>query len=362
MQYYAVYVVEIAKIMLITGCGIFILTPLARVLNLMDYPGGRKAHLKATPLIGGIAIFFGLVLSVYYLPISKELYHHVLLGSFILLLIGAVDDRFDIRPRLRLVIQISAIFYMILAGKFCLNYVGEIFYFTDIYLHKISIPLTLILTLGFINAINMLDGQDGLAGGVVLTESLLLFAVSYYLGQTQLALLLLTFIGLLAVFLLFNMPLPWRHRASVFLGDSGSNFMAFFIAWCVIYLSQIESQIIKPITLIWIVAFPFFDMTSACLIRTKQKRSWADPGHDHIHHLLRKFNIPVFWSTFLLSGLSLGYGLLGVLFAWGQVSEGLQSYLYLVCFASYLLFTNWLSREHRNIQSSFNSSIDFISK
>lgn len=343
MHRYIFYMQSISIATMATFCVILVLKRLSDALGLMDHPGGRKNHLNATPLVGGIAIYIGLCLSLLLLPIASGVFFDMLVGAFLLILIGAADDRFETPPRLRLIVQISALLVLIFIGNHCIHYIGSIFFLPDVHLNKLSIPLTVILGLGFINAINMLDGQDGLAGSIVFTEIILLFLVSAYLNHMAVALILLTFLVLLFIFLCFNAPFPWRRHASVFLGDAGSNFVAFFVVWAVIYLSQVESNVVKPITLIWIVAFPFFDMTSACIIRQREGRSWTTAGHDHIHHSLQRRNVPVFWSTFLISAFSMSLGILGLFLAWEAVSEGVQSILYLVCFIGYLMVAGFLN-------------------
>lgn len=352
MPRYIHYLQNISIATIATFCLILVLRPLSYSVGLVDRPGGRKTHFLPTPLIGGIAIYIGLCLSMYLLSLPRELFFDMIIGSFILIIVGACDDRFEINYRTRLFVQTLSILCLILIGHHYISYIGSIFFLPDVHLSYLSIPLTLILSLGFINAINMLDGQDGLAASIIFTEVLLLLLVSFYLGQSFLALILLTFLVLLATFLCFNFPLPWRRQASVFLGDSGSNFLAFFVLWAVICLSQIESEIIKPITLIWIVAFPFFDMTSVCLMREYQGRVWTSSGRDHIHHLLQRRNMPTFWSTVFLSGLSLSFGVLGLFLAFTNVSEGVQSFLFVFLLFAYILTTFFLNLNENGLALS----------
>ncbi len=334
---------------------VFILKPMAYKVGLIDNPGGRKNHKRSTPLIGGIMVYFGFTIGVLILPIPSIFYQPVLVGSFVLLCVGALDDRYDIKPSIRMLFQIAAILYLVFQGHHGLYYVGHIFYFPHGHLTAwLAVGLTVVLTLGFINAINMLDGQDGCVGSIAFTELFLLTCVSLYLGERELALILVCFLAILMVFLLFNLPMPWRTQASIFLGDSGSNFLAFFIAWAVIYLSQIPSDTIKPITLIWILALPFFDMTSACVKRTVEGRSWAHAGHDHIHHLLQSKHLSVLGSTAVIVSLSLGFGLIGLLFAALNVSEGLQSFIYLGVFIGYVLLT-WRLKANQVSQDVLHS-------
>ena len=327
---------------------VLLLKKIAKPLGLIDYPGGRKNHEDQTPLIGGIGIFLGLSVAAHFLPVPESMYHHAIVGSFVLLFLGAIDDRFDISPGSRLFTQLGTILYLIFIGHHGISYIGGVFYLSDVHLGLLMIPLTMVLMLGFINAINMLDGQDGLAGSIVLTEASLLCIVSFWVGEEGMGLLLIALIAMLIVFLSFNFPLKFRPHAKVFLGDSGSNFLAFFIAWSVIYLSQVESQTFSPITLIWIVALPFFDMTSACLKRSRQGRSWANAGHDHIHHVLKNKNVSKIRSTLMISFLSFLLGATGLILAYYKISEGFQSYLFLFCYITYILIMNKLDNHKKS--------------
>lgn len=349
MQSYTLYVWGAGIGMLVAWSAILVLRPFAKRLNLMDHPGGRKHHQHQTPLIGGLIIFLGMCASFISLPIPSTVYLGMMLGTSALIAVGVIDDFIEIRPRFRFVAQIIAAFCLILISHCAINYLGGMFFFPNFYLSALSVPVTVFLVVGFINAVNMLDGQDGLAGGVIFTETLLLFFVSIYLKEFTLSLLLFVFLSLNVVFLCFNAPLPWRRHASIFLGDSGSNFLAFFVAWIVITLSQLESSFIKPVTLAWVVGFPFFDMTSACLIRRRSGKSWFDPSHDHIHHLLQRRNIPLFWSTFGLSMLSLALGSTGFFLAWMHVAEGWQFILFLGALGSYLSFTKRLNTDEKEM-------------
>lgn len=314
---------------------IVLLIPLATRLNLVDHPGGRKHHAIKTPLIGGLAIYLGLLASLFFIPSEYKSDLGVLFGGGLLLFVGLVDDRFDLTPKLRLLIQIIAAASITFFSHAAIYYVGSMFFVPEVSLNMLALPVTVFVAVSFINAVNMLDGQDGLAGGIVLTEALLLLGVSIYLEQPAVSMMLGVFLLLIIVFLLFNAPLPGRKYARIFLGDSGSNFIAFFIAWAVIVLSQVQSDLISPVTLFWIVGLPFFDILGVVLMRRALGRSPLKPGHDHIHHLLQKKKLSIAKSTLLLSLASLGLGLIGLLLAWMHVPEKWQTVMLLLIFLSY---------------------------
>lgn len=345
MQSYPLYLWGAGVAALVALIAIFALRPVALHFDLMDHPGGRKKHQVQTPLIGGLAIFFGLCASLFILPLSSHLYSGMLVGACVLMIAGVIDDIHANRASVRFFAQAMSVLCFILIGHHSINYVGGLFFVPNLYLSAFSVPVTVFLVVGFINAVNMLDGQDGLAGGVVLMEVILLFLISLYLKAFMISLLLFVFLALNVIFLCFNAPLPRRRHAIIFLGDSGSNFLAFFVAWVVVILSQMESDVIKPVTFLWVVGFPLFDMTSACFIRKRAGLSWFEASHDHVHHLLQAKNIPLFWSTLSLSLFSLSLGLFGLFLCRMQVPEGWQFVLFLSAFLGYLSLTKRLSSD-----------------
>lgn len=342
ISYLLTIILSIATILI----SIKLFIPAAKRIGLMDYPGGRKNHAHDTPLIGGVAIFCGLCVNLLVLPIASKLYLGMLIGASLLLLVGVIDDLFNIRPKIRILAQTITALCPIFISHDLINHMGCLAFSFDLYLGILAIPFSILFMIGFINATNMLDGQDGLAAGIVFSQLVLLFGVSYYLQQLDLCLLLFAFLLLVGTFLYFNFSLS--QHAKIFLGDAGSTFIAFFVAWAAIYLSQIDSNIIKPITFVWVLVLPWIDLVSVCIIRTRQGKSCFAPSHDHIHHLLRRSKVSPSSSTLLLSFLSLFSGLLGFLFAWLRISEGMQVIL-LFCYAiGYIIITTMLNSYKRN--------------
>ena len=326
---------------------IWLLHPLACHIGLVDRPGGRKWHETEVPLIGGITMFFGFCFSLLLLPFPLRDYRGLLAGSGLLILMGVVDDFRELGSKLRLLGQLFACFFLIIWGQKLVDNIGNLFFLGDIHLNKWAFPFTIFVVMGFINAMNMLDGQDGLAGGVALTQTLLLLFLSIFLHRTNDCIMLTILAVLLMTFLLFNMPLPWRHRAIVFLGDAGSTFIAFIIAWFAIDLSQINTSIIKPITILWILALPLFDLINVCTFRINNGISPFTAGRDHLHHILQMRGINTIISTFLLCLLSFTLGVTGLILTFHEIKEGWAFLSFLATLGCYLFFVN-VSRGLKN--------------
>ncbi len=321
---------------------IWLLHPLAHRIGFVDRPGGRKHHEHNTPLIGGIAMFFGFCFSLLALEQSLQSYRGLIAGSSLLILLGIVDDFKELRPKLRLLGQIGAALCLIFWGSMQINQLGNLFFLGNMYLGIWSLPITVFCILGFINAMNMLDGQDGLAGGVAFTQTLLLLIIALQQHFNKDAHVLLLISILLSVFLYFNMRMPWRKKASIFMGDSGVTFIAFLIAWFAIELSQINTKAIAPITILWILAFPLFDLIAVCIHRIRRKKPVLCASRDHFHHILHLIGINVQISTFLLCTFSFVLGAVGLLMNNLNVPEFWQLILFFVVLVAYLTLVKYV--------------------
>ena len=195
---------------------IWLFRHLAIRLGLVDRPGGRKMHEHAVPLIGGVAIFFGFCFALLTLPISLQNYRALIAGGSLLLTMGVVDDFHELNSIIKLFGQIAAALLLIFWGHRSVFTLGDLLFIGNISLGIWSILITIILVVGFINAMNMIDGQDGLAGGVAFGQVILLSYLCWHM-QREADLCILLILGLLlAVFLVFNMRLPWQKMPSFF--------------------------------------------------------------------------------------------------------------------------------------------------
>jgi UDP-GlcNAc:undecaprenyl-phosphate/decaprenyl-phosphate GlcNAc-1-phosphate transferase len=315
---------------------IWLFRRLAIRLEFVDRPGGRKQHEQEVPLIGGIAIFFGFCFALLSLPLSLQSYRGLIAGGSLLLTIGIVDDFRELNSKLRLVGQIAAALLLICWGNLQVTSIGNLLFLGNISLGFWAIPFTVLLVAGYLNAMNMIDGQDGLAGGVALSQVALLGYLCWH-SQRQTDFYILVILGLLlVVFLAFNMRSPWRRHAAIFLGDAGSTFIGFVIAWVAISVGQSNREVIRPVVILWILAFPVFDLFHVCIARFIQKKSLLLPSPDHIHHLLHILGVDVAISTWGLIVFSFALGVTGIVLNHFQVAEGWQFLGWLVALAGYL--------------------------
>lgn len=314
---------------------IWLLKPVACQIGLVDRPGGRKEHTDDVPLIGGIAIFFGFCFSLLTLQVSLQSYRGLVAGGGLLVLMGVLDDFKGISPKLRLFGQLIAALLLTAWGHHLIDHMGNIFFVGDVKLFLWALPFTLVAVVGYFNAMNMIDGQDGLAGCVALGQVISLLFLSIYLNFYAEISILLTLLVSLIVFLFFNMRTFWRRKASVFLGDAGSTFIAFLIAWFAVKLSQANANVVKPITVLWILAFPIFDLINVFIHRSVNGKSPFAPGRDHFHHILHMYGLDTSLSTWLLATSSFLLGVIGITLNFLHIHEGVQLILFLSLFSCY---------------------------
>ncbi|MCH9744209.1 MAG: undecaprenyl/decaprenyl-phosphate alpha-N-acetylglucosaminyl 1-phosphate transferase [Gammaproteobacteria bacterium] len=328
-----------ASLIALTACffAIWLLRPFAHKIGFVDRPGGRKHHETETPLVGGVAIFFAFSLAVLSLHVAMDVYRGLFAGSALILMMGVVDDFKELGSRLRLLGQVIAAVILISYGHSMITDLGSLFFMGPINLGWWSYPTTILAVVVLINAMNMIDGQDGLSGGVALGQVALLMYLAVCVQHYADFRLLMIVAILLTVFLFHNLRTPWRKRASIFMGDSGITFIAFLVAWFAIHLGQAKIQVLKPVTVLWVLAFPIYDLVNVVAHRLYEGRSPLSAGRDHVHHVLHFIGIDTQLSTFLLCLFSVVLGLLGFLLNHLNVSEAFQFILFCILLVGYML-------------------------
>ena len=306
---------------------------------LVDIPDrSRKFHKRATPLTGGIGILLAVAVSteIYlnlnnlqgYLPeFSQKLYF----ASIPLLLLFLFDDFKSLKPIVRLFIQIILSLYVIFSTDIYLANFGNLFGFGEVDLGIFGIPITVFCVVGIMNAFNMIDGINGLCAG---SAVMALLFTGFYSGLMYDSILMIL-IGSVIGFLIFNLRFFGKKRG-VFLGDSGSNLIGFWVAWIAIFSSQNTLYQVEPITMLWFVSIPLLDCIGLIVSRISQGIGITSPGRDHIHHkLMLRYSPEGALGIILL--ISFFAGLFGV-FLDNNFAPWISTYLFMVYSATYYLF------------------------
>ena len=318
-----------------TSMAIAVLRPLSTSLRLVDLPNQRKQHVGAIPLIGGISVFIGVLLSTL-LTLPQEPVLLVLLCCGVgIVLLGAVDDARDISPWLRLGVQALLILVMCKATGVSLHQLGDIAGMGNVSVRWFDLVMTVIAICGAINAYNMMDGIDGLAGSMAMI-SFIGLALLFHDAMPLLADFSQVFILALIPYLCANLSMLSAKR-KIFLGDAGSMLLGFVIGFMVIYGSQQthSDNAFRPVTALWIIGLPLMDMVGIMIRRVIKGQSPLRPDRNHLHHILLHAGFTPRESLFILVLLGSGMMSIGVLSEHFHVHETTMMVLFLGLFVLY---------------------------
>ena len=326
--------------------GTLLLLPLlARMavrIGLVDYPGRRKRHRGAVPLIGGPAIFAGVGLGALVMVEPLRPYGALFAAMGILLVAGILDDLRDLSARQKFVAQLLAVATMVTWGKIVITNLGDLTGLGNLVLLRWGLPFTVVALIGLINAINMSDGADGLASGLSLIALLLLAFSALIVGRIPSARMLLLTVAAVAAFWTLNMRFPWQSRARFFLGDSGSMLIGLVLTWFSVEVTR-GTDGLAPIAAVWFLALPLLDMGVVIMRRLGKGRSPFQAGRDHFHHVLLAAGMTPTTTVLTIHGIALALGAFGF-FSWrAGVPDFWLFYAFLaVLGVSYFMSFRWL--------------------
>ncbi|MBD1221425.1 glycosyltransferase family 4 protein [Virgibacillus halodenitrificans] len=292
-------------------------------LGAVDFPSHRKIHTKVTPRLGGIAIFFGALAGAIYLQPSHPHLPEIFLGAIVILITGILDDRYNIRPVVKLTGQLLAASFLISSGliieKLTLPFIGTV------ELGFISVFVTVLWIVGVTNAINLIDGLDGLATGVTTIALISIFAMAIIDSQILVAYLCISIIGANVGFLFHNF-----YPAKIYMGDTGSNFLGYMIA-CVSMLGLFKNiALFSFIIPVIVLAVPIFDTLFAIVRRAYNKENIMMADNKHIHYQLLRAGYSHRTTVLIIYGFSALFGLMAILLSNASIVINLVVTLFLL--------------------------------
>lgn len=255
-------------------------------IGAVDMPGGRHIHKKPTPKLGGLGIFLGYLLGYMIFGEPSAQMNSILIGSFIILITGIIDDIVELKPSIKFAGQLMAALVIAIYGGILLKDVSAFGIYLDFGI--MSYPLTIFFILGCVNCINLIDGLDGLSGGISSIYYLTIGIIATMQGKHGLDFVLaFVMLGSTLGFLVHNF-----NPAKIFAGDSGSNFMGFIIAVIALlgFKNVTMTSLIVPL---FVLAIPILDTLFAIIRRTLKGESISKGDSYHIHHQLLKRNLSV---------------------------------------------------------------------
>jgi len=316
---------------------LFVLRKIASRIGLVDKPTQRKTHSGEIPLVGGITICISMLV---FLLIEPDAIPHSALFAIcitILTVVGAIDDKYDISFKARLLIQALLSVAMMVFGDIKLVNLGNIFGAGEmITLGWASYIVTIFAVVGAINAFNMVDGIDGLLGGLSLVTFGALSFILFNTGLNEIAYFCLTMIIITLPYIMFNLGILGRKR-KVFMGDAGSMVIGFTVVWLLLFSSQNASRPpLAPVNALWLIAIPLIDMAAIMIRRIKKGQSPFKPDREHLHHIFQRLGLSsrqtLFAICFIAACLA-GFGIIGDM---NNVPENIMFYAFITCFFVYL--------------------------
>lgn len=317
---------------------------IARKHNFVVKPNKRTSHEGAIPNIGGINIFVSFFVTVFLFSfgIFSQL-QFIILGVFIILIVGFVDDLIDLNVSWKLIGELASAFFLIVLSDIRLT---NLHGFMGIYeiADWQSYILSFFVFIVIINALNLIDGIDGLASGLGILYSLF-FAVFFMLtGNTNLAISAFAMVGSLAVFFIYNV---FGGKSKIFMGDSGSLLLGYMITLYVFEFCEMNIyrrvpldyyMAAAPAVAICVLSVPLFDTLRVMLTRIKKGVSPFHPDKNHIHHLLLKTGLKHRQVTFVLIVVTAFFIALGVLAKNWEIGVLVLTAFVIACVLTYILW------------------------
>jgi len=316
----------------VTAISILALRRLALHVGLVDHPGGRKGHDGQVPLVGGLGMVLGLVFGLALCGNAVGVLQPYIASALLLVVVGALDDNFALSPGLRLLAQVVAVMPMVFGVGVRIETFGDLLGTGPLDVGGASFATTVFVTVSAINAFNLVDGLDGVAGGIVIAALVVFLSLGPGASDPASAVLATVLTASVAGFLLFNAPVPWDNTGyKCFMGDAGSTMLGFSLAWLLIRDSQGSHPLLAPVTALWIVLVPAVDLLWSVLRRVLRRQSILRADGEHLHHVLRRAGLGPSAVAAWMFGVTLCAGFAGVALesagvpAWGSFAADRKS-------------------------------------
>lgn len=317
----------------------------ARIIGLVDVPMGRKRHGGMPAVTGGVALFIVLTAALLTVAPYKATIFLPMLALGMLVLCGMLDDMFHVPAKQKLLVEIVAAIVMLAAGDALLAGIDHLPVVGSVTLGPLALPISVLLVVGFINAFNMIDGMDGLAGGTALIALVWLAVATLVSGDSRHLLIVIgAALPVLAGFLAFNIRHPWHGRASIFLGDAGSMLLGGLLAWLALSLANAPVVPVPLVTILWIVGVPLTDCLVVIIRRALRGHNPMKADRTHLHHYLSGAGLSVEQTVVALLAANVATGATGIIgWVMGVPEEAMLAGLLLLP-ALELAVTGWLRR------------------
>ncbi len=313
---------------------------LARKFNVVDIPDLRKVHSKPIPRIGGIVIYIPMMVVLLSLFLFDNTVRSHLLKNQLkittllsvttfIFLVGLIDDIKNLRARTKILCQLTASVVVCALG-FRIHSIG----FSEsqvLHFGWFSWPLTILWIVGITNAVNLIDGLDGLAAGLSAVACGVMVVLSIHFEQIVMCVIMTSLLGALIGFLFFNF-----NPAKIFMGDCGSLFLGFTIASSSVIFAAKSHALVSLTLPILALGIPIFDTLFSIVRRFLERRSLFSPDFEHFHHRLLALGLKqrhIVIAAYLITLLAAGFGMLMIF------TRSIQSIVIFICILTLLILT-----------------------
>ncbi|WP_226682042.1 glycosyltransferase family 4 protein [Sutcliffiella horikoshii] len=323
---------------------------LAHKIGATDKPNKRKVHQKIMPRLGGLAIFIGVIVGYMVSGLYDERIYGIIVGAIIIVIIGVLDDMYELKARTKLLGQFLVAGVVVYTGL-KIEFLTIPFVVERFDLGWMAIPITIIWIIGITNAINLIDGLDGLAAGISSIAIATLAVMAGIAGKELILTLCLVILASTIGFLFFNF-----HPAKIFMGDTG----ALFLGYCIAVLSLLG--LYKSVTLfsflipIIILGVPVFDTAFAIIRRILNKQPISAPDKSHLHHRLLAKGISHRNTVLLIYAFGIFFSICAVLLTTATFFGAI------LIFAALIVITQFIAELVGIINAKYKPVMDFYKK
>lgn len=316
-------------------------------LHLIDRPGGRKRHHGAVPTVGGICIFCAFLLELSLDPHLLAYNAVLILNMGLLVCVGVFDDAVDLSAAKKLGFEIIAAGVLVAVTGERISDIGGIVDLGPI----VGAGIAVVMVLCIINAVNMADGVDGLAGWLTCVALAWLAVAAALKGFHTVDDLAIRLSTPLLAFLAFNSRAPWRHRAAVFMGDGGTLMLGYAISW---FCLELARRGIPVIASSLVVAVPVSDTISLFFRRLLSGRSPFSADRRHMHHLLEDAGLRPGTISLVLGAISTVIGGIGILGAYADLPREVFLAIWMFVLACHGVAVWGIGRRARASKNNFS--------
>jgi len=279
----------------------------AIAVGAVDSPDARKVHVRIMPRLGGLAIYIAFLIGYFMLQPSSPYATHILVGGFVIILTGALDDRLQLNARLKLMGQIIAT-VVVLNGGIRIEFINLPFD-QQLYLGWWSVPITFLWVVGITNAVNLIDGLDGLAAGVSSIVLLTIICLAVIQGNVYVTIVAILLLMSTLGFLVHNF-----YPAKIFMGDTGALFLGYMLS--VLSLLGFKNVTLFSLAVpVILLGIPISDTLFAIIRRLLSGQPPFAPDKAHLHHRLLDLGFTMRQAVLVIYGLCAVFGMTAILFS-----------------------------------------------